>query len=80
MTTTTGTKRSVGYWIIAVFALVWNLIGVAMWYIQMNMSSEQLALMTEPQQQVYTKGRRAGSTWRSRWRCSPACWAGWDCC
>ncbi|MBA3928501.1 MAG: hypothetical protein C0521_02810 [Xanthomonas sp.] len=53
MTTTTGTKRSVGYWIIAVFALVWNLIGVAMWYIQMSMSSEQLALMTEPQRQVY---------------------------
>lgn len=53
MTTMTGTKRSVGYWIVAVFALVWNLIGVAMWYIQVNMSSEQLALMTEPQRQVY---------------------------
>jgi hypothetical protein len=53
MTTTTGTKRSVGYWIVAVFALVWNLIGVAMWYIQANMSAEQLALMTEPQRQVY---------------------------
>ncbi len=53
MTTTTGTKRSVGYWIVAVFALVWNLIGVAMWYMQVNMSSEQLAMMAEPQRQVY---------------------------
>lgn len=53
MTTTDGVKRSLGYWIIAVFALVWNLIGVAMWYLQVTMSSEQLALMTEPQRQVY---------------------------
>jgi hypothetical protein len=53
MTDTTGVKRSVGYWIIAVFALVWNLIGAAMWYVQVNMTGEQLALMTEPQRQVY---------------------------
>lgn len=53
MTTTDGVKRSLGYWIIAVFALVWNLIGVAMWYLQVTMSSEQLALMTAPQRQVY---------------------------
>ena len=53
MTTTTGMKRSVGYWIVAVFVLVWNLIGVAMWYLQVTMSSERLALMTEPQRQVY---------------------------
>jgi hypothetical protein len=53
MTDTTGVKRSVGYWIVTVFALVWNLIGVAMWYIQINMTDEQLALMSEPQRQVY---------------------------
>lgn len=53
MTTTTGTKRPVGYWIVAVFALVWSLIGVAMWYMQVTMSSAQLAMMTEPQRQVY---------------------------
>ena len=35
------------------FALVWNLLGVAMWYLQVNMSAERLALMTEPQRQVY---------------------------
>lgn len=43
--TTTATKRSVGYWIVAVFALVWNLIGVAMWYLQVSMTPEQLAAM-----------------------------------
>ncbi|WP_296282870.1 hypothetical protein [Pseudoxanthomonas sp.] len=53
MMTTTATKRSVGYWIVAVFALVWNLIGVAMWYLQVSMTPEQLAAMPETQRQVY---------------------------
>lgn len=51
--TTTATKRSVGYWIVAVFALVWNLIGVAMWYLQVSMTPGQLAAMPEAQRQVY---------------------------
>ncbi|WP_299346833.1 hypothetical protein [uncultured Pseudoxanthomonas sp.] len=51
--TTTATKRSVGYWIVAVFALVWNLIGVAMWYLQVSMTPDQLAAMPEAQRQVY---------------------------
>ena len=53
MTTTNEVKRSTGYWIIAVFALVWNLIGAFFWYLQVTMSAEQLALMTAPQRQVY---------------------------
>ncbi|PPJ43173.1 MULTISPECIES: hypothetical protein [unclassified Pseudoxanthomonas] len=52
-TTTVVPKRSLGFWIIGLFALVWNLIGVAMWYMQVNMSAEQLAAMTEAQRQVY---------------------------
>ena len=52
-TTTVAPKRSLGFWLTGVFALVWNLIGVAMWYLQVNMSAEQLAAMTEPQRQVY---------------------------
>jgi hypothetical protein len=52
-TVETAGKRSFGYWLIALFALVWNLLGVAMWYLQVNMSAERLALMTEPQRQVY---------------------------
>ena len=39
--------------ITGLFALVWNLIGVAMWYLQVNMSADQLAAMTEAQRQVY---------------------------
>ena len=52
MTTTTSTKRPVGYWIVAVFALVWNLIGVAMGYMQISMTPEQLAMLPEAQRQV----------------------------
>jgi hypothetical protein len=52
-TNTAASKRPLGFWIIGAFALVWNLIGVAMWYLQVNMSAEQLAAMTEPQRQVY---------------------------
>lgn len=53
-TTNAAVKRpSPGYWIIAVLALVWNLIGVAMWYLQVTLSAEQLALLTEPQRLVH---------------------------
>lgn len=52
-TTTVAPKRALGFWLIGVFALVWNLIGAAMWYLQVNMSAEQLAAMTEAQRQVY---------------------------
>ncbi|WP_374501976.1 hypothetical protein [Pseudoxanthomonas sp.] len=52
-TTTVATKRSLGFWITGLFALVWNLIGVAMWYLQVNMSADQLAAMTDAQRQVY---------------------------
>ena len=52
-TTTVAPKRSLGFWLTGVFALVWNLIGVAMWYLQVNMSAERLATMTDPQRQVY---------------------------
>jgi len=52
MTDTTAVKRSVGYWIVAIFALVWNLIGVAMWYLQISMTPEQLAMLPEAQRQV----------------------------
>lgn len=44
-TTAAAPKRPLGFWIIGLFALVWNLIGVAMWYLQVNMSAEQLAAL-----------------------------------
>lgn len=56
MNTTTHTatpSRPVSYWIVAVLALAWNLIGAAMLYLQANMAPESLARMTEAQRQVY---------------------------
>lgn len=53
MTTTTTAKGSLAYWIIAVFALVWNLIGVAMWYLQISMSPERLAALPDAQRSVH---------------------------
>jgi hypothetical protein len=52
-TTTVAPKRSLGFWLTGVFALVWNLIGVAFWYLQTNMSVERLALMSEGDRQIY---------------------------
>ncbi|MFT3669488.1 MAG: hypothetical protein QM795_13135 [Pseudoxanthomonas sp.] len=52
-TTTVAPKRSLGFWLTGVFALVWNLIGVAFWYLQTNMSAERLALMSEGDRQIY---------------------------
>lgn len=52
-TATTAVKRPPGYWIIAALALAWNLIGVAMWYLQATVSAERLALMAEPQRRVH---------------------------
>lgn len=45
--------RSKGFWLVAILALVWNLIGVAMFWMQVNMDAEGLARMTEQQRQVY---------------------------
>lgn len=45
--------RSKGFWLVAILALIWNLIGVAMFWMQVNMSAEALAAMTEQQRQVY---------------------------
>ena len=51
--TTTAAKGSLAYWITAVFALVWNLIGVAMWYLQISMSPERLAALPDAQRAVH---------------------------
>lgn len=46
-------RRSTAFWIVGVAALLWNLIGVAMFWMQVTLGSEQLAQMTEQQRQVY---------------------------
>ena len=53
MNATAVTARPTSFWVIAIAALVWNLIGVAMFYMQINMSPEQLAAMPAEQRQVY---------------------------
>lgn len=53
MNATAATARPTSFWVIAIAALVWNLIGVAMFYMQINMSPEQLAAMPAEQRQVY---------------------------
>jgi len=53
MNVAAATSRPTSFWVIAIAALVWNLLGAAMFYMQVNMSPEQLAAMTAEQRQVY---------------------------
>jgi hypothetical protein len=52
MTTVVASSRPTSYWIIATLALVWNLIGVCMFYMQMTATPAQLAAMPAEQQQI----------------------------
>lgn len=45
-------KRPAWFWIVAVLALLWNLFGVAMFYMQYSMTPEQLAQLPEAQRTV----------------------------
>lgn len=53
MNATAATARPTSFWVIAIAALAWNLLGLAMFYLQVNMSPEQLAAMPAEQRQVY---------------------------
>lgn len=53
MNASAATPRPASFWVIAIAALLWNLLGVVMLYLQVNMSPEQLATMTPEQRQVY---------------------------
>jgi hypothetical protein len=52
MTTAAAASRPVSFWIVAVLALLWNLLGVAMFCMQMAMTPEQLAAMPPEQRQI----------------------------
>jgi hypothetical protein len=52
--TTTSTKPSAAFWIISVLALMWNLMGVMMYIMQVTMSPETLQALPEAEQQLYT--------------------------
>lgn len=45
-------QRPAWFWIVAVLALLWNLFGVAMFYMQYSMTPEQLAQLPEAQRTV----------------------------
>lgn len=47
------TARPTGYWMIAAAALLWNLLGLAMWYLQVSMTPEAIAALPAEQRQVY---------------------------
>ncbi|TWI00979.1 hypothetical protein IP90_02601 [Luteimonas cucumeris] len=42
-------KRPAWFWIVAALALLWNIIGIAMAWMQYSMTPEQLAQLPEPQ-------------------------------
>ena len=47
------TTRPMGYWMIASAALLWNLLGLAMWYLQVSMTPEAIAALPADQRQLY---------------------------
>lgn len=50
--TTVAVSRPATYWLIAVFALLWNLLGVAMFCMQFMATPEQIAAMPPETRQV----------------------------
>jgi hypothetical protein len=53
MNTAGVTPRRWTYWVIALVALMWNLIGLAMFVVQVRMTPDMIAAMPAAQQQVY---------------------------
>ena len=53
MNTTNVVPRRWTYWVIAFVALVWNLIGLAMFVVQVRLTPEMVAAMPAARQQVY---------------------------
>lgn len=46
-------SRPLGYWIVSVLALLWNLLGMAIFFMQINMPAETLAAMPAEQRALY---------------------------
>lgn len=53
MQTQSGATRPRAYWWVAVLALVWNLIGLAMFYVQVSLDGDQLMKLPEAQRAVH---------------------------
>lgn len=45
--------RPLGFWIVSVLALLWNLVGMAIFFMQVNMPPEALAAMPAEQRALY---------------------------
>ena len=46
-------SRPLGFWIVSVLALLWNLLGTAIFFMQINMPPEALAVMPADQRALY---------------------------
>lgn len=46
-------SRPLGFWIVSVLALLWNLLGVAIFFLQVDMPPEALAAMPAEQRALY---------------------------
>ncbi|GAB3509524.1 hypothetical protein MNQ95_09075 [Pseudoxanthomonas daejeonensis] len=53
MQTTSGPVRPKAYWWVAILALVWNLLGLAMFFVQVTMDEARLATLAEAERQVF---------------------------
>lgn len=53
MNASTSSSRPKRFWIIAVLALLWNLLGLAMFVMQVTMSPEAIAALPREQREVY---------------------------
>lgn len=53
MSGTTETPRPKHLLLVGIIALIWNLVGVAMFWMQISMGAEQLTELTEAQRRVY---------------------------
>lgn len=51
---TTTTKPTTAFWIITVLALLWNIIGVVSYLMQVTMTPEDIAALPESQRAMYT--------------------------
>lgn len=53
MTTSSSTKVPTWFWVVSGLALVWNLLGLMAFFMQVTMSPEALAALPEAEQKLY---------------------------
>ncbi|HVK51868.1 MAG TPA: hypothetical protein VM469_09055 [Pseudoxanthomonas sp.] len=53
MNATLDLPRSKSFWVVGILALLWNLLGVVMFFLQLTMSAEQLAALPADEQAIY---------------------------